>query len=132
FVHAVAVTIDSAATERRPDESAPRRVLRLAGHQIVVPAVAIGLTAFAWLPVLDALRHAGSDVASYGERELASSGKLRMLKIASPWLSNAKRWGGYIGVAPAMLVAATWSRARPRERRILRVCAVLGVFTLAL
>jgi hypothetical protein len=132
FVHAVAVTIDSPTARRRADDSSTMRALRMSGHELVVPAVAIGLTAFAWLPVLDALRHAGSDVASYGERELASSGKLRMLKIASPWLSNAKKWVGYIGIAPAMLVAASWSRARPRERRILRLCTVLGVFTLAL
>lgn len=132
FVHAVAATIDGSAAERRPGESGARRVLRLTGHQLVVPAVAIGLTAFAWLPVLDALRHAGSDVASYSERELASSGKLRMLKIASPWLSNAKKWVGYIGIAPVMLVAASWSRARVRERRILTVCVALGVFALAL
>jgi hypothetical protein len=132
FVHAVAVTIDSPTALRRADDASTMRALRRIGCELVVPAVAIGLTAFAWLPVLDALRHAGSDVASYGERELASSGKLRMLKIASPWLSNANKWVGYIGIAPAMLVAAAWSRARPRERRILRLCTVLGVLTLAL
>ena len=132
FVHAVAVTIDSANTERRTDESNAKRVLGLTGRQLVVPAAAIGLTAFMWLPVIDALRHAGSDISSYGDRELASSGKLRMLKIASPWLSNAKKWVGYVGIAPVMLVAASWSRARPRERRLLTVCVALGAFALAL
>ncbi len=132
FVHAVAVTIDSSNPDRAPDVSTTRRVLGSLGHQLVIAALALGLTAFAWLPVLDALRHAGSDVASYGERELASSGKLRMLQIASPWLSNARTWVGYIGIAPVVLVAASWSHARRPERRILTVCIVLGAFTLAL
>lgn len=132
FVHAVAVTIDASNPDRAHEESAIRRVLTSLGHQLVIPAIAIGLTAFAWLPVLDALRHAGSDVASYGERELASSGKLRMLKIVSPWLSNSKHWVGYTGMAPVLLVAASWSRARRREKRILAVCIALGVSALAL
>jgi hypothetical protein len=131
FVHAVATTIESAKTDGPPN-SPRQRALRSFGAQLLVPAVAIGLTAFMWLPVFDALRHAGSDVASYGERELASSGKLRMLKIASPWLSNAKKWVGYIGIAPVLLIAAAWSRARAREQRILLVCAVLGLSALAL
>lgn len=131
FIHAIATTIDT-ANANDTDGSSIRRGLRSFAHQLVIPAVAIGLTAFAWLPVFDALRHAGSDVASYGERELASSGKLRMLKIASPWLSNSKKWVGYIGIAPVMLIAASWSRARPREKQILAVCAALGLSALAL
>ncbi len=131
FIHAVATTIDATKTEDT-NEPARKRVLRSLGAQLAIPAVAVGLTAFMWLPVFDALRHAGSDVASYGERELASSGKLRMLKIASPWLSNSKKWVGYIGIAPVLLIAAAWSGARPREKRILMVCAVLGVSALAL
>jgi len=136
FVHVVVLTIDTseAASDAAiaTDASTLPRLLRSAGHLLVVLAIALGLTAFAWLPILDALRHAGSDIASYGERELASSGKLRMLKIASPWLSNAKRWVGYVGIAPALLVVAAWSRSRGRERRLLTVCIVLGVFALAL
>jgi hypothetical protein len=132
FVHAIAVTIDASTVDGANDESTIRRARRSIAHQLLIPLVALGLTAFVWLPVFDALRHAGSDIASYGERELASSGKLRMLKIASPWLSNAKKWVGYIGIAPVLLIAASWSRARPRERRILTVCIVLGVSALAL
>src|SRR5260221_10054292 len=55
-----------------------------------------------------------------------------MLKIASPWLSNARKWVGYIGIAPVMLIAASWPRARGRERRILAVCVALGVSALTL
>jgi hypothetical protein len=137
FIHAVATAIDTAnsgdtANSHGTDQAIVKRALRSFGTQLAIPAVAVGLTAFMWLPVIDALRHAGSDVASYGERETASSGKLRMLKIASPWLSNSKEWVGYIGIAPIMLIAAAWSRARPREKRILMVCAVLGLSALAL
>jgi hypothetical protein len=131
FVHVITTSLDL-SNQVVNEGSAPQRILRSIAQQLVIPAITLGLTAFAWLPIFDALRHAGSDVAAYGERELASSGKLRMLKIASPWLSNAKKWVGYVGIAPVILIAASWSRARPRERRILTVCIVLGVSALAL
>ena len=103
-----------------------------------MPAVALGLTAFAWLPTLDAIRHSGGDIASYGERVLPGSGRLRMLKILSPWLTrkqgltSAQRWVGYIGIAPVVVIAAAWPRAPRALRWILVTCVALGGAALAL
>jgi hypothetical protein len=132
FVHAVAIATDASLTPRAAGESTPHRVANLLRRQLLVPLLALGVTAFAWLPILDALRHAGGDITSYGSRTLASSGKLRMLKILSPWLSDSKPWVGYIGIAPLVLIAAAWPRARRRERGILAVCIGLGAFGLVL
>ena len=136
FVHAAAVAIDASLTPRGEAESRFSRSLRLARNQLAVPVSAVGLTAFAWLPALDAVRYAGSDITSYADRVTGSSGSLRMLKILSPWLadtklSGARPWVGYVGIAPLMLIAGAWSRARRVERRLLIVCVALGGLALA-
>lgn len=132
FVHVVCVVSDTPNMERYADETRTGWVLRMIRGQLLVPTVALGLTAFAWLPALDALRHAGGDIASYGSRELPNSGKLRMLKILSPWLATQKQWVGYVGIAPVMLIAAAWSRVRRGERRLLSVCVAFATLGLVL
>jgi hypothetical protein len=132
FIHGVALVVDASNTPRRSGETTARRARHLIARQLVVPLIALAVTAFAWLPVVDALRHGSGDVSSYADRSFTNSGKLRVLKIASPWLTNTQAWVGYIGIAPVMLAAAAWSRTRGRDRRLLTFCIVAGAFALAL
>ena len=81
LVHSVALVID--ATQRREvdaERSIASRVALLLGRQAIVPGVAVALTAFLWLPTLDAYRHSGDDIARYSGRTLGTKDPIEFLR----------------------------------------------------
>jgi len=138
LLQTLAIVIDAQTMPRRDAESNARYAVRLTARSLAVPGAAVALTAYAWLPAVDALRHAGSDISSYSERVLPSSGRLRILKMLSPWLtrrgglSQSARWVGYVGIVPVLVIATSFPRAARPARRLLAVATGIGVAALAL
>jgi hypothetical protein len=110
------------------------RLLTIARRHLVVPAIALLLSAYVWLPSLAVLVHGSSSFQKYGERSLHLTGPLSYLRrIVSPLaVSGGPRWLTYVGIVPVIAIAGAWPRARGMRRRLLTVTAALGLLGLAL
>ena len=140
LIHGVVLVVD---VSRGPDESRqslPRRIVGAVGRQAVVPATALLATAYVWLPVADALRQGGGDIAQYGERALRTKDSLELLTILTPWhlfhaadIDSYRRyidfyaWTVYLGIVPLLLLATCWPRATGVHRRLLLLTCGLGI-----
>ena len=144
FVHAVALCLDvprlrSADPDMRSSTLAGRALLR----QAVVPLLALPAAAYVLLPDIDALRHSGDDLASYGKPDLPTKAAYELLSVLTPrqlyrWYRpdtlppdvSPAAWTMYLGVVPVVVIAAALPRARGVARTLLIVVSGIGVFGL--
>jgi len=131
-VYAVVLIVD--APRWPAGESAGARALTIARRHLVVPAVAILLTAYVWLPDLVVVAHGSSSFAKYGQRSLTLTGPLSYLRrIVSPLaIGGGPHWLTYVGIGPVLAIAAAWPKARGVRRRLLTTTGALALFALAL
>src|SRR5262249_10212664 len=110
------------------------RLLTIARRHLVVPVVALLLSAYVWLPNLAVLVHGSSSFQKYGHRSLSLTGPLSYLRrIVSPLaVSGGPKWLTYVGIVPVIAIAGAWPRARGLHRRLLTVTIALGLLGLTL
>jgi hypothetical protein len=131
-VYAVVLLVDAPCWPA--GQSAGGRARTIARRHLVVPVVAILLTAYVWLPDLAVVAHGSSSFAKYGRRSLTLTGPLSYLRrIVSPAaIAGGPHWLTYVGIVPVLAIAAAWSTARGLQRRLLTTTGGLALFALAL
>ncbi len=145
FVHSVALVID--ASQRREMDggrSIVSRVGILLGRQVVVPGAAVAVTAFMWLPTIDAYRHSGDDIARYSGRMLTSKDPIEFLSLLTPrhiyrpYISATipERLRDhdvtvFLGIVPLILMTGALPRSRNLARRLLVVMLLLVLVAVA-
>jgi hypothetical protein len=130
LVYAVLLVLD--APQWPPEQSRPARAMTILRRHALVPAVALGLTAYVWLPDLAVVLRGGSDFSNYGARSLSQPGLREVSRVVTLFPVRGGPWLGYVGIVPVLVVAGAWSRARGRQRRLLGVTVALGLFALVL
>jgi hypothetical protein len=108
------------------------RIAAITGRQVTVPAVALLLTAFVWLPAVAAVRKGGSDFESYSERTPRVLGLEEIVTILTPRRLHLEGTTSiaYIGVAALMVIAAAWPRSRGNLRLVLTVSSGMALFAI--
>ena len=130
-VYAVVLVVD--ARTWPAGEGVGARARTIARRHLVVPVVALLLTAYVWLPDFAVLVHGSSSFAKYGQRSLGLTGPLSYLRrIVSPLAVEGGHWLTYVGIVPVIAIAGAWPRARGVRRRLLTVTGALALLTLAL
>jgi hypothetical protein len=143
-VAAISLVIDLGRplADRGSTASRPVRALIRVGRQAAAPVTALLVSAYVWLPIADALRHAGDDIADYSERVLPTKDAILWLTVLTPRHAfrsfdagaypgvTSGDWTVYLGLAPLILIAAAIPRAVGASRRLLWVA--IGLITLGL
>jgi hypothetical protein len=145
LAHAVVLVLGVSHWHREPQQPLVRRTIDAAARQAIVPLVALLVTAYFWLPILDGLRLGAGDLGRYSEsRRIGSKDPLELLTFLTPshlyYAADANSYGRYInaygvwtiylGIVPLLLVAAALPRARGIDRRLLLVSCGLGIYGL--
>ena len=107
-----------------------RALMTILKRHALVPAVALLLTAYIWLPDLAVILRGGSEFSKYGARTVSQPGLLEVSRVVTRFPVRGGSWFGYVGIVPVLLVAGAWSRARGLHRRLLTVTVSLGLFAL--
>jgi hypothetical protein len=145
LIHAVSVVID--ATQRGDPSrrsSGWQEAGALIGRQALVPACAFAVTAFVWLPTIDAYLNSGADISRYSSRTLHGMAFLDYLSAITPRhlfrtyfpesMPTTSRSGGlviWLGIAPLLVMVAGFPRRAGMARRLMILAVGLLVVAMA-
>lgn len=137
LIHATAFVFDlHRRRDVEPGSSPLRRVRDAVIAQALVPILALLVTAYVWLPILDALRGLGEETGPYagvGDLVFRPRWSLSLFTprhiytsyVSSTWPDEGPFPGiFYVGLAPLVLVAGALPRARGPVRSLLAVSVV--------
>jgi hypothetical protein len=139
-VHVIALVLDVRRARRRDGEASTTAVAgRLAGRQLVAPALAALVTAYVWLPNVVALLNGGRELDAYGRSDLHTKDPLEVFGLLTPWHFfrwhdprsypaglEGSRWTVYVGVVVVVVVLAALPRAGARTRVLLVATASMA------
>ena len=117
---------------------------RAAGRQLVLPLLGLLSAAFVLVPAVYTFAHSGSDMHGYLHGHLPSRSALEWLGLLTPRhvftsYTPASFPKGiptsdytiYLGIAPLILTAAAWPRARDLSKTLLTVLFLLAALATA-
>ena len=131
LVYAVALPVD--APNWRAGQSVGARIATILKRHVVVPAVALCVSAYVWLPNLAVLDRGASGFSNYSQRSLGTTGPLSFLRrIITPLAVSGGHWLTYVGIVPIILIAGAWPRSHGLRRQLLTVTGAMALFAIAL